>query len=318
MLDKITNIFTRPRGGVSDKFSLTGFTSELHKSGVAKPAYFAVMITPPTKLFLKKKFDPRPLMLRIEAAELPFRGMMTHDQMYYGPARMIPYAMQRAQPITLTVILSEDYREREFFMQWQDLFLGNWRRDDNGHVPYPRMFDTGYYDDGTKGASIELLAYATTPTAQSPTKTPSRSLFDEAQEIARAVGFDPSIVTDPFGLNLFGGAKERAIQESLKVTLHEPYPFDITAVAQNWNEDGYGRLNVTFQYRYFTESHRMASDAAGEQSYARMFRDGINAFNRFRPIFSVVRGQGIGGAARAGAGQVSGGVRNVGRSITTF
>ena len=302
-IDAIKSIFTRPTGKNTDKFSLNGFTSEINKTGIARPAYFMMVITPPNKLLLKdsKTADlSRGMSLRVEQSELPTRSILFHDQRYYGPRRSIPYGYN-SQPLTMSIIMSEDYREREFFLRWQDMLLGLSR----GHTSHntPGVFDTGYYDSATKDANVELRAYATSPIAQGSSPS-SSSFLGELEGIAEAVGFNPSILTDPFGLNLFGAQKERKIDASVKVKLMEPFPFDINAIPMNWSEDGYARLQIQMQYRYFTEEHNTFRDAGEDVSIARMIRDGVEAFNRFKPVLSLIKGRGLGGALRSVASQV--------------
>lgn len=307
-LDTVKGIFTRPTSKNTDKFSLNGFTSEMNKSGVARPAYFMVVITPPSKLISgdsKIAALSQGLRLRVEQAELPTRSILFYDQRYYGPRRSIPY-VYNAQPLTMSVILSEDYREREFFLRWQDMMLGVSRGPNSQNVP--GLFDVGYYDNATKDAKVEVQAFATSPVAQGSSPS-APNLLGELQGIAEAVGFNPSTISDPFGLNIFGGQKERQIDASLKVSLVEPFPFDINAIPMNWSDDGYARLQIQFQYRYFTEEHRTFQDPGEDASIARMVREGVQAFNRFKPVLSLIKGQGLGGALRSEVNQVTGGFR---------
>lgn len=312
MLGAISKIFSGTSSKGSGKFNLTEFASEMGKTGFARPAYFMVVIIPPTKIGMQGISASLPL--RIESAELPGRSMLSTDQTYYGPMRKIPYRFN-ATPITLSVILSEDYREREFFQRWQDLILGGSRL--SGTNP-DSMFDVGYYDDYTKGATVELHAFATSPAFQGA-PTPSTSLFGQIQEVARSVGFDPSMVTNPLGLNLFGGQEDSVVTESLKITLVEPYPETITPIAVNWADgDAYGKLSVQMVYRYYYEKSTNFQDPSSTSSLAGMLRQGVNAFNRFKPVLSLVKGQGIGGAARASTGQIGGGARAAGVAGVTF
>ena len=143
-------------------FGIDQFASEIGKSGVAKTSDFVVEITAPTKAFSSVA---QSMMLRIEQVSIPSRTLTTFQQNYYGPPRDIPYRFVTS-PITLTILLSEDMREREFFMQWQDLFIGNRRSpislDSNA------IYDCGYFkelqlefvhsnsDDGFRIAKIVL------------------------------------------------------------------------------------------------------------------------------------------------------------------
>jgi len=308
--DIVNNIFSRPKAKSSGSFGLDEFTSELNRNGFARTSYFTVMITPPIKLFENDRAAVevfgRSMSLRIEQAEMPARAPLSHDQRYYGPRRTIPYGYN-SQPITFNIILSEDMRERNFFLRWQDLLLGQSRNNTVGGT-FPSQFDVGYYDTATKDASVELKVYATSPKFQTG-PAPAASLFDELTGVAQAVGFNTSVLTDPFGLNLFGGGKNRAISASYTVNLIEPYPAEINAIPLSWADDGYGKLQVQFQYRYFTETHRTFPESQDSISLAKMVRDGVNSFNRFKPALSLIKGQGLGGAGRAAFDQIAGGGR---------
>ncbi len=295
------------------KFNLTGFISNMHDTGIARPAYFMVMITPPDELRKDKIATiDRSLMLRIESASLPTRNILTHDQRYYGPIRKIPYGYL-SQDLTITVILSEDMREREFFMRWQDSILGASRTMGIGKQPIVTQapFDVGYYDTGTKGAAVEIMTYGTSPSVRGAQNN-SRSLFGEIQGIAQAVGFDPSMITSPLGLNVFGGAirQDRNIDYAYRATLIEPFPLNIAEVPLSWADDGYARLTIQFSYRYFQEEHAVFPDESPKGSLANLVRGGINSLNRFAPVFSLIKGKGLGGAVTAVGTQIFSGGQN--------
>lgn len=317
------NIFSRPAGNPnSDKFGVTGFVSNLHKTGIARPAYFMVMITPPTSLMSDNTATiPRTLMLRIESASLPTRNILTHDQRYYGPIRRIPYGYL-SQDLTITVILSEDMREREFFMRWQDKILGPSRTMGLGRQPMVTQgaFDVGYYDTGTKGAMVQIMTYGTSPSMQGAQNN-SRSLFGEIRGVAQAVGYDTSAITNPMGLNIFGGAinQDRNIDYAYRASLLEPFPLNIAEVPLSWADDGYARLTIQFSYRYFQEEHAMFPDVSQNGSLANLVRGGINSLNRFAPVFSLIKGQGLGGAVTAvGTQMFSGGQNAITAQKTIF
>jgi len=107
-------------------FGVNEFSAEIAKSGVARTSNFLVEIGAPEGLLIDTKSMP----LRIEQVSIPSRTLTTFAQNYYGPPREIPYRYTSA-PVSLTILLSEDMREREFFMQWQDLFVGRRRRPES-------------------------------------------------------------------------------------------------------------------------------------------------------------------------------------------
>ena len=104
-------------------FGVNQFSAEIAKTGVARTSNFLVEIGAPGNLLNEVS---RSMPLRIEQVSIPSRTLTTFAQNYYGPPREIPYRYT-SSPVSLTILLSEDMREREFFMQWQDLFVGTRR-----------------------------------------------------------------------------------------------------------------------------------------------------------------------------------------------
>lgn len=287
-------------------FNLREFTAEINKTGFARPSYFMMMITLPHALVTEFPEFGRSMQFRVEACALPTRILLSADQRYYGAPRRIPYGFA-SQDMAMTVILSEDMREREVFMRWQDLAVGNarTRRDGLGSPPVA-VFDAGYYKDATDGATVTIKTYATSPLLQGGVSS-SRTLVGELTEVARSVGFDPSIVTDPLGFNLFGSNSNRQIDSAYAVDLVEPFPINVAEVPLNWSEDGYARLNVIMQHRYAKEVNAFApnpQETAGNGSIADLLRNGIQIFNRFQPAISLIRANGLGGALSSIGNQI--------------
>jgi hypothetical protein len=145
---------------------------------------------------------------------------------------------------------------------------------------------------------------------QSGKSSSPTTLFGELTGIAQAVGYDTSILTNPFGFNVFGKSQERNIDFAYRTTLKEPFPINIADVPLSWGDDGYGKLTIQFAYRYFEEEHAKFPDATPNGSLANMLRGGINTLNRFAPAFSLIKGQGLGGALSAAGSQLMSGGRN--------
>lgn len=120
-------------------FSIRDFLSEINQGGVAYQSNFVVYTTRPGS----KPSDSYDLTFRCEATDLPGRNIQTTENAtIYGVPIKIAYAANYAE-IPMAVILSEDYREKEFFEAWQDKMVGNHR---NGEMSQS-MFDLGYYKD---------------------------------------------------------------------------------------------------------------------------------------------------------------------------
>ena len=149
-------------------FNVADFNSEISKSSVAYPSQFEGWIIGGPGSYsqssaiagntLARSGLSEGMRFRIESLNMPGRTLTTLDQNYHGPTRSIPYRYSQ-QPVTLTVILSRDMREREVFMRWQDFFVGNARNNINFQAVLS-PFDTRYYDDGIGTVRINQYSYS--------------------------------------------------------------------------------------------------------------------------------------------------------------
>ena len=202
-------------------FNITSFNAEISKTGIAQNSFFMAMISAtPTGLSGKFGFT-NGLSFRIESVNLPGRTLTTLDQNYHGPVRRIPYRFTH-QPITFSVILSRDMREREFFMQWQDYFVGR-SRTSGGTGLAERPFDSRYYDTGI--GEMVITQYSYPIQSSSSTAAPSQEYV-----------------------------------ESYNITCQEAYPSSVQDIQLGWGEEGYGKLQVEMTYRFATEKHLTFGD----------------------------------------------------------
>jgi len=180
-------------------FSVTDFTSSLGR-GVAKTSHFEVIFTTPRALVGRTTTLAR-LRFRCDSVNLPQRAPLSTDVKYYGAQRKYFYGSQPT-PITMTFILSEDLAERDFFMAWQDVAIGNVRQTGQ------RLggFGVGYYEDYVCN-KIDILKYT------------------------------------------------ESGQKVLTTSLVDAFPTFIGDVALGWGDDAIAKLNVTFDYHYFTEQN---------------------------------------------------------------
>lgn len=133
--------------------------ASMNKSGVAKSSHFEVQVMGPplggnSQVRPSRLYDSsieRDIVYRAEAAEIPGRTMMTVDHRFknYGPSNKIPYGTIYGD-VTITFLMSEDLREKEYFEIWQDnimntgTFIEEFDRHSGG-VPY----NNRYFDDYT-------------------------------------------------------------------------------------------------------------------------------------------------------------------------
>lgn len=90
---------------------------------------------------------------RCETAEVPGRAITTSDDAGASPnlklADDIAY-----RDITLTIICSEDMRERHFFELWMDKIVGNAQRNQS------KAGLLGYYDEYARGCQLEVSCFS--------------------------------------------------------------------------------------------------------------------------------------------------------------
>jgi hypothetical protein len=195
-------------------FNVSTFNSEIAQSGIAHTGFFEARI-------LKAPLILAPMMrngmaFRIESVNLPGRTLQTLDQNYHGPVRRIPYRFSH-QPVTFTVILSRDMREREAFMKWQDHFIGHSRTNYNAVFDSP--FDSLYYDDAW--GEVDIVQY-------------SHAITDGVK----------------------GTKGEGKYVETYNIKLREAYPSNVNDIQMSWGDEGYGKLQVEMTYRYAIEAQR--------------------------------------------------------------
>lgn len=121
-------------------FNISEFTAEINSSGIVKPSNYEVF------LHRRKNADAKieaSLKMRCASVVLPGRTIQTVDKSYYGPTYKIGYESQFTE-VSMTILLSEDWREKEYFELWQDEVVGNYRTVENFATT---MYDIGYYDD---------------------------------------------------------------------------------------------------------------------------------------------------------------------------
>jgi hypothetical protein len=220
-------------------FNVDTFNSEIAQSGVANPSFFEARI-------VSGPLSIRPMMrngmaFRIESVNIPGRTLTTLDQNYHGPVRRIPYRFTN-QPVTFTVILSRDMREREAFMKWQDEFIGHYRTNYRG--PMTSEFDSHYYEDAI--GEIEIIQYSY------PIVTPA------------SVARPPKAKEPPLPGNQENPPRrtQRATEatqgyiEAYNISLKEAYPSSVNDIQMAWGDEGYGKLQVELTYRYAVEAQK--------------------------------------------------------------
>lgn len=126
-------------------FNIDKMVSEGLKSGVAKTAHYEVVILPPPIMLSKGNnwtSEARDLTYRADSVEIPGRTTLTIDHKFsnMGPINKIPYS-QIYPDVTITFMLSDDFREKMFFDEWQSKML------DTSPSGTDQMFNVKYFDE---------------------------------------------------------------------------------------------------------------------------------------------------------------------------
>lgn len=131
-------------------FNVNNLISSINKTGIAKTSHFEVQITGKGDTYLEES-----LMARVDTVDLPGRALMTAEHKFsnYGPINKVPYGGQIYGDITMSIILSEDMREKEYFEIWQNNMVntgafetGSGQQDFAGGYVQSK-FNSKYFDD---------------------------------------------------------------------------------------------------------------------------------------------------------------------------
>ena len=208
-------------------FNIADFNAAISKSSIAHTSHFEGFIVGGPGTYSKSGKVPANVLsrfgvedgmrFRIESLNMPGRQLVTLDQNYNGPVRALPYRFS-TQPVSLSIILSKDMREREAFMKWQDFFVGHHRTSDG--TTFPGFFDTRYYQDGIGTIQIRQYSYP---------------------------------LADPEGEGETSGAE---YELQTYITLHEAFPISVNDIQMAWGDEGYAKLQVEIRYRYATEINK--------------------------------------------------------------
>lgn len=208
-------------------FNINEFNSAISKTGYGRTNFFEGFILGGPGSYIPnggnqtKKYGSDDTRFRIEGVNLPGRNLLTFDQRYHGPVRQLPY-LASYQPCTMTIILSQDYREREMFMRWQDFMVGHYRTAYN-RSDYIGQFDSKYYDEGIGTVMI-------------------------------------NVYSNPMPKVSGVAASGKKYETQYSIILEEAFPISVNDVAMSWGDEGYARLNVEMRYRFTTEVHKTFSD----------------------------------------------------------
>jgi len=128
-------------------FAVNEFASSFVKP--ARPSQYEMYVLSPAALRQQVGDQPK-MQFRIDTAELPGRSMLTYDHKYYGPLTRVPYGALFTD-MGISVLVSEDQSEIDYFLTWQDIISGNHR---TSNVVGKENFDMEYFDNFKSTAVI--------------------------------------------------------------------------------------------------------------------------------------------------------------------
>lgn len=120
--------------------NINEFKSSFDQGGFTRPSNFQAYV------FRPGSTDPsvsREMSFRISNVNLPSRTINTSDYFYYGLPYRIGYSSSFAD-VNIGIYLSEDLKERDYFEDWVDIIIGNYR---SSNSLSPESYNIGYYDD---------------------------------------------------------------------------------------------------------------------------------------------------------------------------
>ena len=101
--------------------NINALVENITSTGLAYSNRYEVLINYPKIYPNQSPYDAQRLAIRCDAVTVPGRSFSTTPYRFYGPARNMPYEPIYSGELNLSVILSEDLRERAFFETWMDM-----------------------------------------------------------------------------------------------------------------------------------------------------------------------------------------------------
>lgn len=209
-----------PSAGIGKGFNVQSMIGTLSKSGFAKASHFEVWIN-------GKGGDPndeREMAMRVDVADIPGRNFAPIDHKFtnIGPVNRMPHGMQTFTDVTISVILSEDLREKLYFERWQEAIR-----------------NTGAFEGAPNSAADGTNMVTNEDIGAAPVNTEyGLSPFYHNY-------FDNYIGT--VEIRQYGVAGELMSIH----TLVEAYPISIAPISMSWASEEAARMQVTFAYRYY-------------------------------------------------------------------
>lgn len=143
--------------------NISGFINDIQSTRLAYANRYEVIIIRPylgsvsenVGRRLQSLENERSVSMRCNSVTVPGRGFSTTPFRFYGPARNMPYEQIYSGEINMSVILSEDLRERDFFDTWM-AYISSTYNNQNYNFNNPD-YKFNFYDDYTTTMTINVL-----------------------------------------------------------------------------------------------------------------------------------------------------------------
>lgn len=152
-------------------FRIQEFMSDVSRRGLAKQSNFEVIFSLPSNILgtasisnlsaLTSLRTSSDLSLRCESIDFPGRGIQAVDSYRksgFGVPINVPIAGIHLE-VTATFLCTDSFYEKEIFETWQDLLVGDYRKNPSSTV---NQFNPGYYDDYIKPCQMQISQYKET------------------------------------------------------------------------------------------------------------------------------------------------------------
>lgn len=139
--------------------NISGFVNEIQSTKLAYANRYEVIINRPRLESPSETYpnveSEKSISIRCNSITIPGRGFSTVPFRFYGPARNMPYEQIYSGEINMSVILSEDLRERDFFDNWMAYISSTYSSQNYGLKNPDYKFN--FYDYYTTTLTINVL-----------------------------------------------------------------------------------------------------------------------------------------------------------------
>jgi len=134
--------------------NINELVTNITNSGLAYSNRYEIDIAFPRRHPSRDNRALRSMLVRCDSVIIPGRSLSTTPYRFYGPARNMPYEPIYSGEMNLSIILSADMRERNFFEAWLNSIVN------------PVNFKFAFYDDYVTGMGITVIDKSDIPAAR--------------------------------------------------------------------------------------------------------------------------------------------------------